>query len=89
MRYNPSMTSGERIVIVRGCPAWRCGKVLVPTKVLMPSSHQVRLECCSVNPEPKGGTQLLLLQRAVKFTQRKVMAEQPAKAGVAEPRRAS
>lgn len=58
---------------------WRCGKVLVPTKVLMPSSHQAKLECCSVNPDPKGGTQLLLLQRAVKSTQRKVMAEQPAK----------
>lgn len=41
--------------------SWRCGKVLVPHKE--PVLTQVTLECHSVNPDPQGGTQLLLLQR--------------------------
>lgn len=65
------------MLLSEGGQSWRCGKVLVPHKE--PVLTQVTLECYSVNPDPKGGTQLLLLQRAVKFTQRKVMVQQPVK----------
>lgn len=70
------MTSGERNVIVRKCPVlemWESAHVHKE-----PALTQVKLECCSVNPDPKGGTQLHLLQREVKFTQRKVLGQSTA-----------
>lgn len=78
-----AVTSGEKNVIIRRCPVLEMWEGAQAHKE--PALTQVKLECCSVNPDPKGGTQLLLLQRAVKFTQRKVTVQQPVKHGLHSP----
>lgn len=48
-----------------------------------PALTQVKLQCCSVNPHPKGVTELL--QRALRFMQSKVMVTAPQTQGLQSP----